>query len=157
MLFEVHTGRGNCVMSKNSSSKSFKVVFWGQAAQGVSRKQLISAFIKLFKLRDPKFAQRYFSGRMTVLKSGLSEAQARAYVRAIKAIGGVARIEACQLVNLEGELARRHRPSFLQPGVCADEMELVKDPAVPRLKPGTRQVVVREPNCKSIFQARDLA
>lgn len=147
----------NDVQNRTANGGQFKVVFWGQPADGIARKQLIERFIALFKLREPAQAQRFFSGRLLVLKSGLSEAQAKAYARAVQAIGGVCRIERTQVVKLDGELARRHRPTFLQPGVSADDMSLAPMAAEPVLKPGARELAPREPTRKSLFEARDVS
>ena len=107
-----------------SPPADFKVVFWGQANHGVDRVTLAQSFAKLFKVRSNEQLNRFFTGRLVVLKSGLTERQARAYVRAIEAIGGQCRIEKNQLVRLEGELARRQKPSFMRAGLSADEMSL---------------------------------
>ena len=147
----------NDVQKSPANGGQFKVVFWGQAAAGVARKQLIERFIALFKLKHPSQAQRFFSGRMSVLKSGLTEAQAKAFARALEGIGGVCRVERTQVVRLEGELARRHRPSFLQPGLSSDDMSLTPKMVEPVLKPGSREVEPQAPNRKSVFEARDVS
>lgn len=147
----------NDVSNGAAKGGQFKVVFWGQPADGVARKQLIERFITLFKLRDPRQAQRFFSGRLVVLKSGLSETQAKAFSRAVQGIGGVCRVERTKVVKLDGELARRHRPSFLQPGLCADDMSLAPKFSEPPVKPGTREITPGEPTRKSLFEARDVS
>ncbi|AFU98275.1 hypothetical protein [Simiduia agarivorans] len=147
----------NQVPTQAANGGHFKVVFWGQPADGVARKQLIERFIALFKLREPGQAQRFFSGRLVVLKSGLSESQAKAFARAVQGIGGVCRVEKTQVVKLDGELARRHRPSFLQPGLCADDMSLAPKFSEPPARPGTREISTGEPTRKSLFESRDVS
>ena len=134
-----------------SPQADFKVVFWGQANHGVERSDLAQGFAKLFKLRSNEQLKRFFSGRVVVLKSGLTEAQARAYVRAIEAIGGRCRIEKNQLVRLEGELAKRQKPSFMRAGLNADQMSLAPiEHQLPEAKPVAR--VER----RSMFEAREV-
>lgn len=111
----------------NRQPKNYKVVFWGQAAVGVPRQQLATRFAQMFRIRSAEQLKPFFSGRLKVLKSGLTEAQARTYAAALEAIGAVCRVECTQVLALEGELAHRHRPSFLQPGLTADEMTLAPD------------------------------
>ena len=135
----------------------YKIIFWGQPEDGVGRKLLAERFIALFRLRDPSQARRFFSGRMVVLKSGLSEAQARTFAQALRDIGGVCRIERTQAVQLDGELARRRRPSFMEPGVSSDQMSLAPLEQERPLPEGARDVSGREPNRKSVFEARDVS
>lgn len=114
-------------MRSNVSSSSafpYKVVFWGQPHADVSQSDLASRFAILFKVHSQEQLKRFFTGRIVVLKSGLSEAQARAYVIALERIGGQARMEKNQVVRLEGELARRHAPSFLTNDLNAEQMSL---------------------------------
>lgn len=134
---------------------SFKVVFWGQPAAGVTQQDLAQRFARLFKIRSAQQLQRFFSGRIQVLKSGLTEAQARSWSRALSAIGAQCRVERNQVIGLQGEVAQRDVPSFLQPGLTADQMSMSAiEPETPDLR---RQVAQREPSSKSRFEARDVS
>lgn len=156
IVIEVFTGRGNIYMTIDFSlpaeKADFKVVFWGQATAGVSRAELASGFAKLFKVRSEQQLKRFFTGRLVILKSGLTEAKARAYVRAIEAIGGACRIERNQLATLDGELARRHKPSFLRAGLSSDQMSLA--PIEHRLPDAKAKITQTEK--RTVFEAREV-
>ncbi|UTA46755.1 hypothetical protein L1F30_11335 [Simiduia sp. 21SJ11W-1] len=127
----------------------YKVVFWGQGCEGVSRNALAKAFARQFKIRSLNRLRHYFTGRLVVLKDGLPEARARALVELIKSLGGECRMEQCGCLQLQGEPARRQTPSFLQKDF--DPSQLALAPQVQEAPTAAAGVARRNP-----FEARDL-
>lgn len=137
-------GRG--ATQSPTTDTGFKVVFWGQPAAGVRREVLAKAFAKQFRVRSLTRLRHFFTGRLVVLKEGLSESRARQLVRLVESIGGVCRMERCQSIQLQGELAERHTPSFLQADFDASQLALVQE------APEPAPVVDR----RNPFEAREL-
>ena len=77
----------------SDENATYKVVFWGEVLLGQSRQQVADRFAQCFKLKDKKVLSRLFSGRLTILKKGISEVEARQYCEAIRSLGAVCRLE----------------------------------------------------------------
>lgn len=131
-----------------SSSGQFKVVFWGQPQAGVARNLLAKRFAQQFKISDLARLRYYFSGRLVTLKAGLSEARARQLCEQLQRMGAQCRIECCQAVRLDGELAERHVPSFLASTLDADHLSL---------SPLEETVAPPAPVRRNPFAARDVS
>ncbi|MBB3167842.1 hypothetical protein [Simiduia aestuariiviva] len=133
-------------MSESNSQQRYKVVFWGQVQPTVTRSEFAKRFARFFNVRNLTHLRQYFTGRLMVLKSGLTEAQAQGLATRIKQFGGVCRVECYARASLDGELALRHRPSFLQPDFDVSQLSLT-----PMEAP-----VVTAPARRNPFEAREV-
>ncbi|MBU3069639.1 hypothetical protein KOI40_07390 [Aestuariicella sp. G3-2] len=77
-----------------TSCSTYRVVFWGDVAEGQSRRDVALKFARKFRINDSKTLRRIFSGRLLTLKRGLSESEAQRYCQAITDLGACSRMEA---------------------------------------------------------------
>lgn len=77
----------------DASSSTYRVVFWGDVAEGRSRRDVALKFARKFRINDSKKLKRIFSGRLMTLKRGLSESEAQRYCQVITDLGACSRME----------------------------------------------------------------
>lgn len=72
---------------------TYRVVFWGEVMLGRAQDDVSRQFAKWFKIEDSRKLKQVFSGRLLVLKKGLSYQDATLYSDVIRGIGAMCRIE----------------------------------------------------------------
>ncbi len=101
-------------VNRGSNTGSYRIVFWGQCAQGYEVGKVAVAFTKRFKIKSSRYLSQLFSGKVVTLKSGLTEEGANRYVAAIEAMGGICRKESERKNYFEeSEFKQRNSVSFL--------------------------------------------
>lgn len=72
---------------------TYRVVFWGEVMLGRAGEDVARQFAKWFKIEDSRKLRQVFSGRLLVLKKGLSYQDATLYSDVIRGLGAMCRIE----------------------------------------------------------------
>lgn len=136
----------------DESHATYRIVFWGETAPQLSRREVALKFSRRFRIRSVKQLKYLFSGRLLTLKHGLDEAQARRFSQLMAELGVVCRLErerdmAWQHEEEPAEPEPRHTASIrfdLQGLSALDFPEPVSGPTA-------QEVMDRDP-----FSARDL-
>lgn len=77
----------------DDSLATYRVVFWGEVAPQLSRREVALKFSRRFRIRSAKQLKYLFSGRLLPLKRGLTEAEARRFRQVVTDLGAVCRLE----------------------------------------------------------------
>jgi hypothetical protein len=108
------------------TDSTYRVVFSGNALPGTDRDTAISNFAQLFK-KTPEQVAGLFSGKPSVIKKGVSEAEAQKYCRALEKAG--------LAVSAEAEAPAALQAADVAPPAPAGQPEESPAPAAPRIPP----------------------
>jgi len=97
---------------------SCQVVFYGETLSGKAVEEVQQKVAALFKLSDQQ-AKVFFSGKRVVIKSGLTEAKATQYLKALEKAGAKAQIESADAAPSPSQPAQAPAKPKVQPEASA--------------------------------------